>query len=445
MSALTAELLTAAEDQVASAGTLELKRALAYSLFDAMICGSVAKHRATTLGGGSGRATGTVTIFGLRQRTTAEDAAGINAILVCSDDQDDVHWPTMIHIGSIVWPTVLAAAEDRGAPIGVAFHAAAVAYEVAVRIARCLDAEQRRTWHGTAAVGAVAAATGAALALELDTADVVTAMGHALSVIGGSAQSVVERSGSLVFHRAHAAQSGLLAASMARAGISSTRFGFEGERGLFASGNIEAQGRELLEIRTSAAVIETSFRLLPGTGFGHSSVVAAMRLMPIDLAMITEVFISVPHRALRFCGTTPPTASDDAWWSIPFCVAATLVNGPHYIRDTAALTDPLVLRLLDRTAVNANVDQPEGDLSAGLRITAGTHGSREAVCTLPPGHVDLNPNEDDLIAKWCELSGSISAIPARAAFAVIVNGAGGESTEHVTRSANAALTGSTWA
>ena len=74
----------------------------------------------------------------------------------------------------------------------------------------------------------------AAVLLGLGAPGIVTALGHAISVAGGSSRSVVERSATKVFHRAHAARTGIACAEAAPV-APATREGLEGPTGMLAA------------------------------------------------------------------------------------------------------------------------------------------------------------------------------------------------------------------
>ena len=75
-------------------------------------------------------------------------------------DLDDIHWPSVTHIGAIVW-TVLREAAAEGELLWRAAHAG---YEVTARLGAALGPEHRRYWHATTTAGTVGGAVAAALA-----------------------------------------------------------------------------------------------------------------------------------------------------------------------------------------------------------------------------------------------------------------------------------------
>ena len=88
-------------------------------------------------------------------------------------------------------------------------------------------------FHPTAVFGALGAAAGVAAALGLDRRQTVDALGIAGSMASGIIEYLAEGAWTKRMHAGWAAQSGLRAALLARAGFTGPRTVFEGTHGLF--------------------------------------------------------------------------------------------------------------------------------------------------------------------------------------------------------------------
>ena len=320
------------------------------------------------------------------------DAAAAHAL-----DRDDVHWPSVTHPGAIVWPVVLAASAEADASGDEAVRAAAVGYELTARLAAALGAEHRRYWHATATAGTVGAAVAAALALRLARAKTATAAGHAISVAGGSAQSLFERSGTRIFHRAHAAATALAAASAARRGLRATVFGLESERGLFAATAPESDPERVLEGRPRWAIGELGLRFHAASGFAHAALEAALELAPVARGSVTRVAIEAPAPAIALAGIAKPTTREEGWWSLPYSVAVGLVGGTPSALETDRLLD--VGDLLAVTELSPRTPRAPEDLAATVTVEHAGGAPRSATCAAPLGHPDRPLDDADLLAK----------------------------------------------
>lgn len=395
---LAAELLAASLAEVDGVDEATRRGLAGRSLFDAACCAGDGFQRHGDQFRGFPRTSGPSGTLGGDGRFGAPSACALNALAIAAGDQDDVHWETLVHLGGVVWPAVLAAGEAVDATAHAAYRAAALGHEVGTRLARALGPSARRRWHATSVVGVPAAAVGAASVRGGDVHCLAQALGHALCLVGGSAQSVVEHSGTMLGHRAFAATSGLLAADLADAGLAATRQALEGERGLLSEDGGPA-AHVLLARRGRLALGESSPRLLPGHGFAHAAIAAAESLGRTEPGDIEAIEVAVGPVAAAASRGVPMTA-EGAWWSTPFCVAATLVRGTGAITDPVVLSDPAVKELTERCTLRA-----EGPLGLGAVVTVRSgSGTRQAACPLPPGHVERHPGRAELVDKWRRLS-----------------------------------------
>jgi len=309
-------------------------------------------------------------------------------------DRDDLHWRSLTHPGAIVWAVVLGAGAEADLSGADAIRAAAVGYEVTTRLASALGVAHRRYWHATATAGTVGAAAAAALALGLDEGTVAQAVGHAVSVAGGSIQCVVERSGTRLFHRAHAAASGLAAARAARAGLDATRFGLESEQGLFAATAGGNRPEAALAIPSRWAIEELWIRIHAASGFAHTALEAAVELGPLRRERVRRIEVGAPRASLALAGVAKPTDRDEGWWSVPYSVAVCLLAGSQEPLGSDALLD-----VSDLLAVTALTDN-EADLGATVTVELDDGTVRSATCEVPLGHPERPLDDGQLIAKW---------------------------------------------
>jgi 2-methylcitrate dehydratase PrpD len=251
---------------------------------------------------------------------------------------------------------------------------------VTVRLALALGPGHRRYWHTSATAGTVGAAVAAALAVGLDEERVADAAGHAASVAGGSILAILERSGTRVFHRSHAAATGIAAARAAAAGLRATRKGLESEQGLFAA--MSGDPVALLAERERLA-IETTFRIYAASGFVHAAIEAARELAPMELAERVEV--QVPRATAALAAIADPQTDEDAWWSTQYGVAVTLLGLD--LENRSLLNDSRVRALLRK------VEMRVGETSIV------TVDGRSASCD--EAHV---PTDEELGAKWRTLN-----------------------------------------
>jgi 2-methylcitrate dehydratase PrpD len=327
--------------------------------------------------------------------------AGRLALAAHLHDQDDLHLASLTHPGGVVWSAVTACAVESGATLRAAMEAATFGYELTVRLAEAFGADHRQRWHVTATAGTIGAAGAAALLLG---ADAVAAVGHALSVTGGSSQAMAERSGTRFLHRAHAAETGVACARAARAGLPASRLGLEGGRGVFAPAPC-APACDLLGERAASAMEETGFRLHATTGFAHAAVDAALLLGRIDPAAIARATVAVGPAAAIIASNREPADDEDAWWSIEHAVAVCLATGsptvfPGVLSERADVLE--LCRRIEVVAAGTGWDASmEVNLHDGSRRIAAVDG--------PLGHGAHPASDGELLAKWRRLTGGDGA------------------------------------
>jgi 2-methylcitrate dehydratase PrpD len=177
---------------------------------------------------------GACTVIGQGRQLSATAAALINGIAAHGEDFDDTFEGGPVHAGAVVVPAVLAAAE-RFRPEGpAALLGLAVGIETICRLS--LVAPRRvhdSGFHPTSVFGAMAAAVAAAVTLGLGGRQMVNAWGIAGSMAGGLIEYLADGSSTKRLHAGWAAQAGMQAALLARAGFTGPRTVFEGRHGLF--------------------------------------------------------------------------------------------------------------------------------------------------------------------------------------------------------------------
>jgi 2-methylcitrate dehydratase PrpD len=177
---------------------------------------------------------GPCTAIGHGRRLTAAGAALVNGTAAHGEDFDDTFEGGPVHAGAVVVPAVLAACERHNPDGRMAEIGIAVGTEVLCRLSLVVPkAVHKAGFHPTAVFGAMGAAAGVGAALGLNAKQIVNALGVAGSLAGGIIEYLAEGTWTKRLHAGWAAQSGIRAALLARAGFVGPRTVFEGTHGLF--------------------------------------------------------------------------------------------------------------------------------------------------------------------------------------------------------------------
>jgi 2-methylcitrate dehydratase PrpD len=190
---------------------------------------------------------GPCTAIGHARTLSAASAAFVNGTACHGEDFDDTFEGGPVHAGAVIVPAVLAACERHNPDGQAAMFGIAVGTEVMCRLSTVVPkAAHKAGFHPTAIYGTMGAAAGVSVALGLTPKQLVDALGIAGSMASGIIEYLAEGTWTKRMHPGWAAQSGIRAALLARAGFSGPRTVFEGVHGLFhgfthtTKGNYEA-------------------------------------------------------------------------------------------------------------------------------------------------------------------------------------------------------------
>src|SRR3984957_14446553 len=165
---------------------------------------------------------------------TAAGAAMVNGTAIHGEDFDDTFEGGPVHAGAVIVPAVLATCERHKLDGRAALLGIAVGVEALCRlglVARTLT--HKAGFHPTAVFGAMGAPARVGAALKLTPRQLVDALGTAASMASGIIEYLAEGAWTKRLHAGWAAQSGIRAALLGRAGFLGPRTVFEGVHGFF--------------------------------------------------------------------------------------------------------------------------------------------------------------------------------------------------------------------
>src|SRR3979411_2590581 len=233
---------------------------------------------------------GRCTVIGHRRTLTASGAAFVNGTAAHGEDFDDTFEGGPVHARAVVGPAVLAACERHNPDGRMALIGVAVGCEVLCRLSVVVPkAVHKAGFHPTAIFGAMGAAAGVGAALKLTPRQLVDALGIVGSMASGIIEYLAEGTWTKRMHAGWAAQSGLRAALLARAGFIGPRTVFEGVHGLFHG---------------FAHTTKGDYDALTG-GFGKRWVTETLAFKPYPCGTMIQPYIDCARR-LAARGIQPP-------------------------------------------------------------------------------------------------------------------------------------------
>lgn len=331
-----------------------------------------------------GPASGPSTILVSRRLTSPYFAALVNGAASHVAEQDDVHNGSVFHPATVIFPAVLAMAEAERSSGRQMLEAVVAGYEVGIRVGEALGRTHYTVFHTTGTAGTLAAAAAVGKLLGLDA----TVLNHALGTAGTQAAGLWEflrdAADSKQVHAGKAAADGLLAAVLARGGVTGAKRIVEGTRGMAAGMSRDADPERLVAgLGRRWAILETSLKWHSSCRHTHPAADALQAVMARDhltAGDIVDITAHVHQGALDVLGAvTHPSTVHQAKFCMGSVLGLIAVHGKADLAafDTAALHDPDVTGFLDRVHMrwDAEVDAAYPEKWIG-RVTVTTRDGR---------------------------------------------------------------------
>lgn len=304
---------------------------------------------------------GPSSVLGSSKSVASPVAALINGALIHSLEFDDTHVSSVMHGSSVLAASSLAVSEQVGATGREALTAYAIGWEFLIRIGLASPGRvQARGFQITSTAGAFAAAAVSSL-LHGDSNDV---LGNAIGIAGSQAAGTFAflANGDTVkaVQPGWAAHAGLMAAELARAGVTGPRDVFDGTYGFFSLYADDPDGghrlsAEVTDLGDVWHLPEAAFKVLPCCHYIHPFVEAIHALMAGGVSdenlvglhcwVPTEV---VPIIAEPWPERKRPVKPHDARWSLPYVLASVLLNGDLNPSIFDGTCDERVMKISDR-------------------------------------------------------------------------------------------------
>jgi len=366
----------------------EVRQEALRSVFNILACTiGGARHNGVdtadkALGGFTGPAN--VTLFGRGRKTDALHAALINCLASSIYSFDDTHEQAVVHPAGPVASAAFAMAELQLVS-GEAFLAAvALGIELECRLCKALTvppAKGSMAWSGTGITGGIGAAVAAGSLLGLDMPAMRMAIGIALSQAAGF--RAMHGTLCTPLMPAQAAQTGLRAAFLARAGFTSSPVALEGRYGYLSvfsdQPDLEALTGGLGE---RFEILRNTYKPYPCGIVIHPIIDACLELRRtygLDASRIASVAIAASPGAMALCNNRNPRDEMQAHVSLHHWTAVCFVRGTARIQDMdtgTAVKDPDLMAFQDRVA--ASLDPNRASDSAEVTVVL-TDGSRHTV------------------------------------------------------------------
>jgi 2-methylcitrate dehydratase PrpD len=346
-------------------------------------------------------------------------AAQVNAVMSDAAASDDSDLRTIVHCGTPLVATALAAAEHHGGSGEDVLTAIVVGYEAAGRIIDAMTGFRERGFHGSNA--AIFAATGAAARLlRLDAAQTTHAIALAATSTGGLAKAA-DTSIAREYHAGMATMSGIQAVRAAQRGYTAEERILEMKLGFFeVFGGVDGDAAAAAATRDLGAawdiVTDMAVKLVPGGHPYHALAEAAANAARdgrVDPAEIDAIIVSRPGMT-ALTGPLHPKDLVDMAHSPAYFAAAGAADREFSWQHAGPekIADPLIHRLIDRVRVGPAPTDDAARYRQGATVTIRTRDGRSVSSTVyaPKGAGMLGIAWSDIEAKFRALM-PLSGLP----------------------------------
>ena len=302
-----------------------------------------------------GSENGKAKIWGENGNYPPVPAAMINAMHAHTLELDDVHTASKTHGSASLIPAAWACAQALGKSGKEFLLAVVCGYETVNRVGMAfgVSSHRNRGWHATATCGVFGCAAACAKLLNLDTDQIVSALGMAGTQSGGVWAFLGDGSNCKVLHTARAAADGMEAAFLAKAGMTGPEHIFEAKDGGLLTAMSDGGDLKKLSagLGTVYEILNMDMKPYPCCRSAHGVIDAAFEIrkellkkadlertsLEKQIADIRQVQIETYLVGYKQCavseGCLNPKTTLDAKFSTPYAAAAALLYGKISMKE----------------------------------------------------------------------------------------------------------------
>ena len=358
---------------------------------------------------------GGASLFGRVESVSPSDAALANGTAIHGFEIDDAHVSSSLHPGAVTVPAALALAQTYKASGAALLTSLAAGYEVGLRVGICAGVKHSTSgYHVTGTVGPFASAAAAASVLGLDAAQSANALGIGGTQAGGLYSA---RLGAMTkrFHAGRAAQSGVIAACLARQGFTGSADVIEAPFGGFLSTlNGQHEAHTIIEdLGDRWETLRVGLKAYAACASAHTTIdaVRALRQQGLRADNLDALTIRVSQKTqLNIGWPYQPSEIITAQMNGQYAAAVTLLDGDAFIDQyrQERLADPNILALVPRIHFvhDAEIDRAGAAKRHTVKVEAKLHDGSKLSTTVEQrrGSAEHPLGRAELEAKFRQLT-----------------------------------------
>ena len=313
---------------------------------------------------------GDCSLIGHNTKVSPFNASIINGTAVHGEDFDDTFEGTPVHVGAVMVPAMLAAAQARKLSGNEFLKGLAIGSELICRLALVAPtAVHRQGFHPTAIFGAFGASIGISSALGSSSNQMVSSLGIVGSMASGIIEYLAEGTSTKRLHPGWAAGCGWQSANIGKSGFVGPRTVFEGTHGVFntfAKTTIKPEFSYLTnELGSRWECQKLAIKPYACGTMAQPFIDCSIKLKP-EISNINEIDRIVArvgegtvHRLWEpLAEKQNPSSPYGAKFSVPYCIAVGLIDGQAGLKQFTEkrLQDPSLLNLASKVSYEINPD-----------------------------------------------------------------------------------------
>jgi 2-methylcitrate dehydratase PrpD len=362
-------------------------------------------------------------ILGRGKRSSAPNAALVNAATGHVLDFDDVSWSCIGHPAVVTVFPALALGEIRNASGREVITAFVAGYEVMSCLGRGLvPSFNERGWHSTATLGCFGAAATAAKILGCDIQETALSLGMASSLAAG----IKGNMGTMTKHLqvGRAASAGVTAALLAKNGFTSSEKAIEGKDGFLRVFNgacdVEVMERSFgapFDLVDGGAI----FKKWPSCYSTHTCIEAVTALAEehdIRPDQVEKIAISGTPLVVDVLFYDAPRTGFEAKFSDHFSAAVSIVRRKASIAEFSdeVVNDPVIRALMKKVELSVDPDlaregyalsSAEGPTRTRVRVTLKDGRSLFREVAIAKGAPQRRLSHAELVEKYSDCAGPV--------------------------------------
>ena len=313
---------------------------------------------------------GDCSLIGHNTKVSPFNASIINGTAVHGEDFDDTFEGTPVHVGAVMVPAMLAAAQARKLSGNEFLKGLAIGSELICRLALVAPtAVHRQGFHPTAIFGAFGASIGISSALGSSSNQMVSSLGIVGSMASGIIEYLAEGTSTKRLHPGWAAGCGWQSANIGKSGFVGPRTVFEGTHGVFntfAKTTIKPEFSYLTNDLGSRWECEKLAIKPYACGTMAQPFIDCSIKLKSEISNINEIDRIVArvgegtvHRLWEPLEEKQnPSSPYGAKFSVPYCIAVGLIDGQAGLKQFTEkrLQDPSLLNLASKVSYEINPD-----------------------------------------------------------------------------------------